>query len=76
MNIQPLDWQTIVALLIVMAAIAVLAKQTWNVMFKTATSGCGTGCSSCPSAHTDRSVKVTQLVQLDGGPKTPTSDLD
>jgi hypothetical protein len=74
MNIQNLDWQTIVALLIVSAAIVVLARKSWKGLFQPATSGCGTGCSSCPSSQSSGSVKVaklkvTKLIQIGGGSK-------
>jgi len=67
MNIQTLDWQTIAALLIVLAAIAILARKTWKGFFQPAAGGCGTGCSSCPSSQSSGSVKVTKLIQIDGG---------
>lgn len=64
MNLQELDWQTVVALLIVLSAVAVLAKKTWKLVFRTTTTGCGSGCHACPAALPDRPAKLTPLVQL------------
>jgi hypothetical protein len=67
MNFNQLDWQTIVALMIVLAAIGVLARKMWNSVFAATSIGCGTSCSSCPvgSSNSANPIKATRLVQLD-----------
>jgi uncharacterized membrane protein len=72
MNLQQIDWQTIVALTIVLAAIGVFARKTWRTLFRSSTSGCGANCHACPSTPAAGSVKLTQLIQLN----SQSSDVD
>ena len=67
MNINQLDWQTIVALIIVVSAIGVLACKMWKSMFAAASVGCGASCNRCPvgSDKPANPIIVRQLVQLD-----------
>lgn len=69
MNIGQLDWQTITALAIVLAAIGFLARKTWKTIFGSASAGCGTSCNSCSTSEQPQSLKVTKLVQLDSATK-------
>lgn len=66
--IEPLqpDWQTVTALLIVLAAIVVFVRTLFRSAIG-ASSGCQSGCSKCPaSRHSDSSgLTATKLVQLD-----------
>jgi hypothetical protein len=58
------DWQTIVALFIVLIAIVVFIWQVLNSIFKS-TSGCGTSCESCPSSReSNNGIKVKELIEL------------
>lgn len=67
MNINQLDWQTVVALLIVLTAIGLLARKMWKSVFTASSGGCGTSCSSCPAGSNNSAnpINVTKLVQLD-----------
>lgn len=67
MNLTQFDWQTIVALLIVLFAIVAFARLSWKSVFGSSSSGCGTSCSNCPagSSQANGAIKVTKLVQLD-----------
>ena len=71
MIFDQLDWQTCVALLIVVGAIGILARNMWKSLLGAATSGCGTSCESCPASKpaSSNSLKVTKLVQLDSTPE-------
>jgi hypothetical protein len=66
MNINFLDWQTVIALLIVLIALAVFARKTWKSVFVSSTTGCGTSCSSCPAAagSSKSAIRLTKLIQL------------
>jgi len=67
MNLDQLDWQTVVALTIVGVAIGILIRKSWKTLFGPS-SGCGTSCNSCPSStSTDRrnSIKATELIQIE-----------
>ncbi len=65
---QQFDWQTVVALLIVLIAIGVFIWKIAGSLLKS-TSGCGTSCDSCPSSKdSPNPIKVTELVQLSQKP--------
>ena len=63
MNLSQLDWQTLVALMIVSASLVVFAKKIWD-MIQPSTSRCGTGCGACPSARLKKRIRVTELIPL------------
>ena len=54
------DWQTWVAILIVLAAGGVLLQRTWQWARGTGKSGCG----SCPNKNSAPLVKTKPLVQI------------
>ncbi|MDG1873887.1 MAG: hypothetical protein P8J27_08245 [Mariniblastus sp.] len=70
----PYDWQTCVALLIVLGAIGILARRLGSMLWGGKLSGCGTSCDHCPASKSPSptSLKMTQLVQLE----TPQEDSD
>ncbi len=69
MNVDQLDWQTVIALLMVLFAMVVLGRKTWQSVCGTSTRGCGTLCRRCPSGSSQSTnpVNVTKLVQLQPG---------
>jgi hypothetical protein len=54
-----LNWQDIVALLLVMTATVYLVRQAWLVLRRKREAGCG-GCSKCPAPPSNQ-----QLLSLD-----------
>lgn len=58
-----LDWQAVVVALIVLAAVAYLARSTWQVIVRRKTPGCGT-CSSCPTSEGENGKPFVALDQL------------
>ena len=62
------DWQSVVAVLLVVAAIGVLARRTIRMWSSRLGGGCGTGgCGSCPSNEVPFSVdsQAGEIVQLE-----------
>jgi hypothetical protein len=59
-----LDWQTVIALMIVLAAAGGLALRVRSWVRGQAESGCGSSCQGCPAA-----TGKQQLVQIQLGPK-------
>jgi hypothetical protein len=55
------DWQSVVTLAIVLAALAGLARRCWALVAAKSPSGCGSSCSGC-SANVSQ---ASSLVQLD-----------
>lgn len=58
-----LDWQTVVVVAIVLAAVAYLARSAWQVMVRRKTPGCGT-CSSCPTSEGETAKPFVAIDQL------------
>ena len=56
-----LGWQDFVALGIVFAAIAYLARLAWNAFARKAGSGCGAACGKCSAGVEARSGSTTSV---------------
>lgn len=56
------SWQDVVALLLVLLAVASLARRGWRTFFKRAP-GCG-GCGGCPSASEHAQPIVTSIAAM------------
>lgn len=61
-----MDWQTLTAAAVVMAAVVALVRQAWHF----AVGGQPGGCGNCPSKTASSRVKNLPLVQL-GPPEKP-----
>ena len=66
------SWQTAVAFAIIALAIGVLIRKAWQTIIGEST-GCGTGCGSCPAngADTSTTLKLTPLVQIESTRESP-----
>ncbi len=62
-----IDWQTAIALMIVIVAAGALCYRGWKTISTTTSTGCGTGCQQCP-ANMPHSANSPQLVQLGNKP--------
>jgi hypothetical protein len=67
--LEQLDWQTAIALVIVFAAIGVLVRKLWKMVWNPSSGGCGSSCNNCSTSTESSSLKVTKLVQLDSPPR-------
>lgn len=56
------NWQDLVALSLVLAAVIYLGWQTWRFIARKKSAGCSSGCASCPTGKSTGQ----QLVTLDG----------
>ncbi|WP_437184882.1 FeoB-associated Cys-rich membrane protein [Planctomicrobium sp. SH668] len=60
-----MDWQSLIVLLFVLLASAMMLRRIW-ALFQGKPSQCGGGCSSCPSNKSN--AADTQFVTLQGIP--------
>lgn len=61
-----IDWQTMLSLMIVLAAAFVIIRKLFGTLRTSGAPSCGSSCSSCPASSTDhRGPSFVPLVQLD-----------
>lgn len=61
------SWQDAIALLLVLLAVASLARRGWRTFFKRAP-GCG-GCGGCPAASSQTEPIVTSIAAISPEPR-------
>jgi hypothetical protein len=59
-----MDWQTIIAILCVVFAAAVLLRKLWNFLHP-AQSGCAGGCSGCEAAQSSAPTMISLTLPAD-----------
>jgi hypothetical protein len=59
-----LGWQDFVALGVVFAAMAYLARLAWNALARKGGSGCGAGCGKCSAGADTSSVVPDQVLSI------------
>lgn len=57
------DWQNMIVLVVVAAAIAYLARVAWLSVARRRAAACG-GCGNCPTAPGDKTPQVVEIQAL------------
>jgi len=58
------DWQSIVVLISVAAAVAYLARATWQSIARRKAAACAGGCGSCPAGAANVKPNVVEIGSL------------
>jgi hypothetical protein len=71
------DWQNLAAIALVIAALAYLVRQSWQVLARRRSAGCGS-CPTCPADssanHAEVSANGKPLMSIDALVKTARKD--
>ncbi|MCR9115434.1 MAG: FeoB-associated Cys-rich membrane protein [bacterium] len=65
------DFQSSTAIVIVVAAVAYLARAGWLAIVKKESSGCGS-CAKCPSTNNTETTKQDAFIPIESLLKSPT----